>query len=513
VAVTAVDYEDAESGQTTRTLYYLAEPPQVSVGSPGAGETVRGMVAPVSGSASPGPFASIAKVEVSANGGAPVTATLGAPAGPERTVAWSLPSLPTVPGTNQITVTATDTDGVQSTAQRTFKTALPLPVAAHQFLGRIGRDAGLSGGLGGSFSIKTTAAGAWTGTFVLGAARYSAKGVLEGGTNSYHRGVAEIARKGLPTLLVEFVLRGDDIVEGTISDGNMSEPLVGWRAVWNVKAGKAAGPLAGYFTAKLNPAPGQAYPDTRPVPGGAGYATVTVGADGKVRWAGQLGDGSKVSFSSILGPDGQLDFFLPLYKNTGSLSGAVTVAPSGGISGRCDWLKQAQVSTKERNYRGGFGTVSAPILVDLAGERYVDPGKGQPVLGLGGATPNLGLDFSGGGLEDSATDPDIACTVPGSNAPVFPKAGTAQNPASVKLTLNAAKGTFAGSFTLADPNPEKPGATIKRTAKFGGVLLPASDAGVGSFLLPQLAAPAGAPPTTATTSPILSGNVELVPVR
>jgi hypothetical protein len=35
----------------------------------------------------------------------------------------------------------------------------------------------------------------------------------------------------------------------------------------------------------------------------------------------------------------------------------------------------------------------------------------------------------------------------------------------------------------------------------------------GWFLLPQLADPAGALPATATTSPILSGNVELVPVR
>ena len=50
---------------------------------------------------------------------------------------------------------------------------------------------------------------------------------------------------------------------------------------------------------------------------------------------------------------------------------------------------------------------------------------------------------------------------------------------------------------------------LPRTVAFQGWLVPTLGKGYGYFLLPQLANPLASPPTTATTSPILSGKVLL----
>lgn len=79
------------------------------------------------------------------------------------------------------------------------------------------------------------------------------------------------------------------------------------------------------------------------------------------------------------------------------------------------------------------------------------------------------------------------------------------NPNRVTVTVfNAATGWFEGSFTL-------PGATAaqNRVAPFYGqiVNLRTGSSGLGYFLLPQVPVA----PQTVTTSPKLSGRVELAP--
>lgn len=85
------------------------------------------------------------------------------------------------------------------------------------------------------------------------------------------------------------------------------------------------------------------------------------------------------------------------------------------------------------------------------------------------------------------------------------------NLSGLRLDLHAPTGFFTGKFTLRGSQsigntldvPED----ITRTAQYRGMFLPEIGIGVGHFLIPALPNPAGQPPTTLRTSPILSGNV------
>ena len=80
------------------------------------------------------------------------------------------------------------------------------------------------------------------------------------------------------------------------------------------------------------------------------------------------------------------------------------------------------------------------------------------------------------------------------------------NPGKItSLTLTPSTGAFNGTFTLTD------GLIVRSNIPFQGQLVPTDAKGYGYFLLSQLADPSAVPPTTATTSPILSGWMVLEP--
>ncbi|HYF34189.1 MAG TPA: hypothetical protein VD994_02775, partial [Prosthecobacter sp.] len=165
--------------------------------------------------------------------------------------------------------------------------------------------------------------------------------------------------------------------------------------------------------------------------------------------------------------------------------------------------------------------------LSVLGGSYQKPPTGQVVLGLtdDGATPNAELVFSDGGLTGPAPDVPAPAAMAGdlnqtfrisktTNAVVMPTG--AANPAQVKVTsLNASTGAFAGSFALGgDADPTKQGNLLTRKVTFKGLLIPRAgfNRGAGYFLMPKLPQ-AGPPPTTLTTSPVLSGRVRLLPAE
>lgn len=283
--------------------------------------------------------------------------------------------------------------------------------------------------------------------------------------------------------------------------------------------------LAGTYNVALElPSPlagNQAYPQ------GNGFGTMTVTTRGTVNWVGVMADGTATTCSTMLGGSQYSSYinYVPLhfmlYRNTGSAQGwqemmsgydmgGTAQADSMGevlIDGVLDWYKIPEALPASRSYAQGI-----PLHVQSTiGEENRPPDSGHVVLGFGSPPGNGLLSFSEGGI---GTGFGQYINISTSNTVTFPSS----NPNNVKMTtFNAATSKFAGNFTLVgsgmEPSPPSTkkiatSTSITRTASFNGVLLRRLNRGVGYFLLNQLPS-SGPPPTTLTTSPILSGQVVL----
>jgi hypothetical protein len=97
---------------------------------------------------------------------------------------------------------------------------------------------------------------------------------------------------------------------------------------------------------------------------------------------------------------------------------------------------------------------------------------------------------------------DVRFTLTDKHKAVFAAAKSADNLASVKLTVNATTGLVSGSFVASDVVPPSTRPLV-RTVLFYGVVL--GTTAEGCFVMPELPDAMAVPPTTATTSPIVSG--------
>jgi uncharacterized repeat protein (TIGR03803 family) len=237
--------------------------------------------------------------------------------------------------------------------------------------------------------------------------------------------------------------------------------------------------------------------DFHEIPQGSGYATVKISSKGVAAWTVRLADGTPITGSFGVSEEGWVPFFARLYKNTGGLHGWCRVGDEPArLDGEFSWWKAAEsASSKGRVYRAG---IPEHTLV-VTGGRYGLNNQGlildfiQPVTAENGR-----LTFTGAGLNEPWLQ---AFDLKLKNAVQIGQ-GTS-NPNTATLKLDAKSGIFTGSF-LQPGSPGKP-----RKATFSGLVIPRRKQGVGHFLLPQPGDPGAQPPTSDTTSPILSGAVKL----
>ena len=361
--------------------------------------------------------------------------------------------------------------------------------------------------LGARFDLVTAKAGTFTGKVTVGSVIYTISGVLNT-TPADPVGSFTIKRTGNTTLTGSFTLDAtSELVSGTLSDGNATSAAIsGWHAKPTLLAGRH-----NFIADSAAPTPGVQ-------PEGASYASATVVAAGTTTVAGKTADGSVIATSAPVGPSGQVLVYQPLYTNTGSLTGIVTIASdvdpgtSAAIhtmGGGLTWTRATQASSV-RTYQAGW----APLSLSVIGGFY----HPAPALPLGAIVMNLPqavgnnaqLTFGGGGIEGSSVNPDCNFRINTVSAIVKPGV----NPGAVVLTaVNNTTGAFNGTFSLSDTVAS---VVVKRTSiAFQGLIIPhvhTTDSSVittnpfdgighGYFLLPQLPAP--------TTGPILSGQVNL----
>ena len=348
------------------------------------------------------------------------------------------------------------------------------------------------GALGGWLALKTTPSGGFSGLLQLGALKHNVRGQFDGQTGL--TSPITIPRTGLSplTLTLALILDGPDRgqVQATLDDGTTSEAIVISREVWSKTL--PATNFAGTKSARYHLAWSTDLADSSDTyPQGLGQATVTVTPNGIAKLAGKLADGTGITQSRVLWPDGSLPIFIALYSSKGVLNGRAVLDPGTDlaihdnvISGSAWWQRPVSTKLGDVFFAAGFDTALA-----VSGGVYTPPAKGSRVLGLGSGINHAPVELvlSRGGLSPSL---ESALTLSTTSAVT----AITPNTNSITLKFTPATGLVSGSF--------KVGA---RTSTFSGLILPETakdpSEAFGYFLL-----------RSATTSePTLSGAVYIGP--
>ncbi|HTJ79517.1 MAG TPA: S8 family serine peptidase [Rariglobus sp.] len=384
----------------------------------------------------------------------------------------------TATGTFPLVLTATDAFG-NVTILSIGLTIEPLPAAlVGSFTGTIDRDPSINQNIGGQITFTTTTGGQLTGRVSIGTTSYSFTGALDGAAGDHATASVTIPRKGLSPLHLELDIPLDDTaVNGTL---NSTVALIAWHNPWSKTSPATA--YAGRYTLALETPAGAGWP--------AGYSTgiLSITTAGSATWTLQPADGTAaLKGSTTLSADGTLPFFAPIKTPAGSFLGHLTLPPvsmpDASITGGVSWLREETSLTRYAN-PDGFG----PLAMTLHGGRYTAPAAGVLLLGLPNVAGNVNLEFGGTDVDLGSQAAGLAsfnATLNNQNKIIIPKAGV-DNPAAIKLSVNAGTGQFSGTFALTDPNPAKPGSNVTRTEKFTGVFLLQDELGAGAFVLPAL---------------------------
>lgn len=425
--------------------------------------------------------------------------------------------------TYHLVITATNSTGTSAPLRVDVSVEPVARMLVGTFQALVERSDLLGDGFGGSLRVATTSTGACSGRLRLGTSSYPFVQQRLQATVGGNGEVSVLIRRKPPLsdLTISFTIQKDDgDIDGTLTDGVVAVPLV----VHGVRQSAPPSALTGRYTAALEIDPDLSGTDVEPgngvYPQGCGYGTLVVRANGEANWTGRMADGTGVSHTTLVGPEGELPVHLMLYDGAGSVHGWMNLSSPGSpvLDGTLDWSKLPQDGALVRNYRAGFPVHDLTVI----GGRYSTPVAPALVLGLadgGVGSTNARLTFAEGGL---LGPPPIvpAVMAPSLLTDLRIKSGgsvvmpdRSSNPAGVFLSLNPVTGSISGGFVLKDSDPTDhaaPIGTVTRQVSFHGLLVTRAgfNKGAGFFLLPKL--PSDGPPKTAQDrTEILSGQVLL----
>jgi len=318
------------------------------------------------------------------------------------------------------------------------------------FIPRAGTYAGLfadtnnfSAASAGAISATLTGQGSLSAQLQLAGSTYRFSGSLSP-SGAYSNSIPGPGGNPL-TVQLQLDLSGSQGMTGSVGNPTWTAGLAAYLPVSKtnlVEAGKN-------YTLMI---PGAADPST--APGGYGFGTLGVSASGTVKFSGMLGDGTKVTASTVVAGSGQWPLCVSLYSGKGLVWGwvsFVTNSTDQETVGQLTWLKPA--GAPGALYPNGF-TNGVQVMESLYA--YTN---GKPVLNWPQGAGVIELD---GGLSSGLTN---AVTLGANNK----LSGTNK----LSLTLTTASGLFQGTVPV---NGSKSGVAIS------GVLLRGSNAGYGLFL-------------------------------
>jgi hypothetical protein len=396
---------------------------------------------------------------------------------------------PTVSGSFLIRVRATNSAG-SSAAISVPLMVTPLPPNfIGTFTGLVNRDSTVNGNLGARLSLTITSRGTYTAKITRGATTLSAP---VGYLNLTPPQLTVTIGGHLLSLTLD---PNSNLLNGSHGTAQVS----GWRSTWS-KATPATNRL-GYYSIGIDLAD-SGDQGILSIPQGSGFASLSVSSSGSVTVAGRASDGSPITTSGFIGPNGEIAIHSSLYSHRGSINGFLSLLPStpgiitdNTITGTLTWLKPTTVT---RTYKQAFGPVNL-----AAGGKYLAPSKtGFVILGLPAPGP-ASLDFIEAGTNPSGTNPDVIFNYSSKNTVTVPTFVSGANPAKTSLSINKNTGAISGTFTLVDTPP-----SINRSVRFQGLIVRPSSGiqkAKGYFLLPQIPGLG----ETKTTSPVLSGKMSI----
>jgi hypothetical protein len=211
------------------------------------------------------------------------------------------------------------------------------------YTGLFSESSGAEFGKSGSVHLQTGKRGNYTGKLALGGKNYSFHGKFDdSGASS-----AAISSRATGIINVGLQVNTSDnnSISGAVSSDSWVANLTAYRDTFDKHKNPAS--FAGNYQLTF-PGPGDNDPSH---PQNDGKGTVSVSASGQVKFKGVLGDGAKVSQSTILSPDGSWPFYVPLYKNGGQIMGWLNFSDST-VGGQTSWIKLP--NNHSRTFRDGF---------------------------------------------------------------------------------------------------------------------------------------------------------------
>lgn len=333
----------------------------------------------------------------------------------------------------------------------------------------------------GFLTVTVTKPGSFTGKLILGGTSYNLTGTFgNAGLAIFGKAGAllPLARKGLTPLSLSLqvsAVTGDGKITGSVLDAGQPFAVIDAdRAIFNAKTNPMLSWIVdgqgnnGKFTAAFPAlsAPNQGL-GTSAFPQGDGWATLTIGLDGKATMVGQLADGTAITLTSFLTAGNRVAFYASLYAGTGSISGRASyqnLETSDATGADFRWFRPVQLLPRPAPlYPNGW---PGGINVDFEASRLVD--KAVPYLGaLTAVDLNGNLLITVDGLPQKAANLDPKNKITLVTLPDVNK---------LTATMTATTGRWTGSFTHPTDLKSKP---------LNGVILQKSNRATGFYLGPQ----------------------------
>ncbi|MDB6072461.1 MAG: hypothetical protein JWO89_101 [Verrucomicrobiaceae bacterium] len=227
-------------------------------------------------------------------------------------------------------------------------------------------------------------------------------------------------------------------ITGSLSlTGNNLATFTATRSPWSA-AKLASIALAGRFHVKIAAA-------TAPI--GDNYTVVTTARSGTATAAFAMADGSVVTWSGVMGANGQLPAFGLLYGGKGSVSSPMTVNGADRTINATTAIWVRPSSFTDKQFPAGFQYNG----LTASGQAYAAPVPATVrVMSLLGASPNATVSWSGDGVNPALS---LGFTVKTSNLLSVPTTTDA-----LHLGLTASTGLWTGSFKI-------PGTAVLSTCK------------------------------------------------
>lgn len=312
----------------------------------------------------------------------------------------------------------------------------------------------------GFFQLEVGGDGSFTGFVRQGVASHALSGRFD--LNGQASVLVNRAGQSAVTVALQLDTTAGERLNGRFTDDGQVVELFGYRQVFDGQG--ASTPLAGRYTFVIPTAT-----NSPTGPGGDAFGELVVDAAGRVRFAGELSDGTPVRHEAVVGRNGLWPLHVPLAGGRGMLLGWITLTNHAQLDAYGEVIWHKPLVPQDRYYPNGFSTRR-----HLFGARYTPMGTAA----LSGDR-RVGGMLSGGNLDKVILGDAGPLALPGT--PLF------QMLQRFSWNLHPDTGYVEGTFPHPVTGQETTfrGALLQKVGWTSGYFLGQNHSGVIHLQLPQ----------------------------